>query len=268
MTEYTRRDALTGATALGALVLAGCVADDGGESTGSSDGGDQGDDEGPSGETETSAGGPGESDGVTGNSVDSQAESGDESDDGDEERVERGADEGGEGGANGRADGDEDDERGDEDGDGGNEDGERGDDDGDGGNEDDRDRRGPVDGQEVVLGHTVETTDSGCTTKSIGTARKRGVTRTDGGVTVEGSLVTSTPCYAAVVESVSYDSGDLTLAVSAEPEPGVCIECIGEITYEATVSLSEGVTVDTVSVAHLETEHRVDSGRPSGGSEP
>jgi hypothetical protein len=261
MTEYTRRDALTGATALGALVLAGCVADDGGESTGSSDGGDQGDDEGPSGETETSAGGPGESDGVTGNGVDSQAESGDESDDGDEERVERGADEGGEGGVNGRADGDEDDERGDEDGDGGNEDDERGD-------EDDRDRRGPVDGQEVVLGHTVETTDSGCTTKSIGTARKRGVTRTDGGVTVEGSLVTSTPCYAAVVESVSYDSGDLTLAVSAEPEPGVCIECIGEITYEATVSLSEGVTVDTVSVAHLETEHRVDGGRPSGGSEP
>jgi len=289
MREVTRRDALAGATALGAVALAGCVADEN-EDAPAESGDDEPEHTGPGNSQVTDAGVDDESEDTTGNggetggdgSVDTSGEdeansrtdsdrhsSGDsKDDDGDEHR----------GDETDSADSDEREDRDDdesnsaegnegEDGDSDESDSAEGNEREDG-SDDDRDGDRRPDGKEVVLNHAVETTDTGCTAKSLGTARKRDVSRANGVVTVEGTLVTSTPCHNVVVESVRYNSGDLALAVSVEPQPGVCIECLGEITYEATVTLSEGVAVDTVSVAYVETDSGVDGSGLSGRPEP
>jgi hypothetical protein len=294
MKEVTRRDALAGATALGAFALAGCVADENGDAPAESGDDDESEDTTDnSGETggdadvdasgEDGASGRTDSDRHSNEDSkddDSDGHRGDETDSADsDEREDRDDDESDSADGNEREDRDDDESDSAE----GNEREDRDDDESDSaegneredgkgneredGSNDDRDGDRRPDGKEVVLNHTVETTDTGCTAKSLGTARKRDVSRADGVVTVEGTLVTSTPCHSVIVESVRYNSGDLALAVSVEPQPGVCIECLGEITYEATVTLSEGVAVDTVSVTYVETDPGVDGGGLSGRPE-
>lgn len=74
-------------------------------------------------------------------------------------------------------------------------------------------------------------------------------------VTVEGSVGASTPCHEAFVESVSYNSGVLSVVVGAESNLGqeeFCTECVAEIEYEAAVEVAEDIAVDDVSVTHIE----------------
>jgi hypothetical protein len=248
MERLTRRDALASATALGAVVLAGCVAEEDDGPDGGADGGETGTPDGePAGTTEPETTGTpdGTDDGRNDDSQadaaqDDQRQDSDYGDSADDDQREGGDDGDGDDGDGGDGEDARDDRDGGETGDGSQEDG----------TDDDRD--GTLDGQEVVLDYTVETTETGCTAEDIGTGRGELVSRTDGTVTVAGSVVTSNPCHEAVVESVSYVDGELTLAAGAESTLGpgeLCVQCLGQISYEAVISVAEGVDVDSVSVS-------------------
>lgn len=78
--------------------------------------------------------------------------------------------------------------------------------------------------------------------------------------TVEGTLPAATPCYLANLVESSVSDGTLSLSVDVEedPEEEACIECDGEVSYDATVETSEAV--ETVTVSHETGEtHTVES---------
>ncbi len=69
--------------------------------------------------------------------------------------------------------------------------------------------------------------------------------------TVEGTLPASTPCYEAELVETSFEAGTLSLTVDVvEDGSETCIECEGQVNYEATVDLSDGASIETVSVTH------------------
>jgi len=111
-----------------------------------------------------------------------------------------------------------------------------------------------------VADHSIATTGGECTNETPGDDIERidageetEFTQTDDTVTVSGSLLAPNPCHEAYLEGVSYDDGVLSLVVGTEWEGGgYCQECVGEIHYEATVSLVDGTVVDDVSVTHLQ----------------
>lgn len=232
MGKFTRRDALASATALGAVVLAGCVAEedepDGTDGTTGSpaDRATRNDtDDGPTDTTEPKD---------TETSDDAEDTDGDDNDGGGQGADTEGQDDDTEDDEYDSSQGETDDERDSEESDGGGD---------------------TVEGQEVVLDYSVETTKTGCTAGSIGTGRGELVSQTEGTVTAEGSVVTSTPCHRAVIDGVSYSDGELALVVDVESTLGpdeLCVQCIGQITYEATISVAEGVAVDSVSVTPVD----------------
>lgn len=99
-----------------------------------------------------------------------------------------------------------------------------------------------------IADHTFEVTHVDCDNPESA----HDVTRSDGQVTVTGSLRGSTTCGTAALDSVEYDadSDELRLVVRSfvEETEGGCGDCIVEIEYEATVSFDYGepgtVTVD------------------------
>jgi len=111
-----------------------------------------------------------------------------------------------------------------------------------------------------VADHSIATTGAECTNETPGDDIERidageetEFTQTDNTVTVSGSLLAPNPCHEAYLEGVSYDDGVLSLVVGTEWEGGeYCQECIGDIHYEATVSLDDGTVVDDVSVTHIQ----------------
>jgi len=115
----------------------------------------------------------------------------------------------------------------------------------------------------AVLADSIVTTDRGCTgnippsgePERVAADEETTVTQQDNTVTVQGSLTASTPCHAAALERVSYDSGVLSLSVLAESnlDPNeMCVECLAELEYEATVEMADDVTVEDVSVTHIQ----------------
>ena len=69
--------------------------------------------------------------------------------------------------------------------------------------------------------------------------------------TVEGTLPASTPCYEAELVETGYEDGTLSLTVGVvEDGSEMCVECEGQVSYEATVDLSDEASVETVSVTH------------------
>jgi len=69
--------------------------------------------------------------------------------------------------------------------------------------------------------------------------------------TVEGRLPASTPCYEADLVETSFGDSTLSLTVGVvEDGSEMCVECEGQVDYEATVEVSESTTVETVSVTH------------------
>jgi len=91
-------------------------------------------------------------------------------------------------------------------------------------------------------------TDRGCASKAASGAT---VSFGDEAVTVDGSIVTGTPCRELSIEEATYD-GDrdrLTVAVEASPSDGVCQQCIGAIDYEASIAFEHDFPT-TVVVEH------------------
>jgi hypothetical protein len=71
--------------------------------------------------------------------------------------------------------------------------------------------------------------------------------------TIEGRLPANVPCYEAELVDVSVADGTLSLTVDiveTRTDDEGCVECEGQVDYEATVEVSETTTVETVSVTH------------------
>ena len=129
----------------------------------------------------------------------------------------------------------------------GNDDGNDGNDDNTG-NGDDTGNSDPVD-----LSGSIARTGSDCSGPDPGTAAAY---VSDGVHVVEGSLPSPTPCYEPSLESTGYEDGTLSVTVDVVEEEvdGTCIECEGEISYEATVEGADPADVDSVEVVHVTGE--------------
>lgn len=109
----------------------------------------------------------------------------------------------------------------------------------------------PTSDEPTITDQTITTVQSGC---HSGDSREhaRASFDTDAEtVTVSGLLQTSTPCYEAALEAVGYDDATDTLSVdvTATSTDEMCVDCVGAVEYEATVSFTGG-TPGTVSVSH------------------
>ncbi|MFB6120234.1 MAG: hypothetical protein ABEJ68_03865 [Halobacteriaceae archaeon] len=99
----------------------------------------------------------------------------------------------------------------------------------------------------IVLDHAFEVTGSAC-----GTGQQAAVAFGSSSVTVTGGLRAPTPCHGAELAGASWDGegGKLTLTVATtDPDDDACVDCIGEIDYEATVSFADAPP-ETVVVNH------------------
>jgi hypothetical protein len=110
-----------------------------------------------------------------------------------------------------------------------------------------------------VADRSIETVDSGCHSggESGHSVQESEDSQT---VTISGTIVTPTPCYEATFETLEYDADadTLTVVVGSDPDDsGACIECVGAVDYEATVSF-EGGLPGSVDVSH-------DEPSPEGG---
>lgn len=102
----------------------------------------------------------------------------------------------------------------------------------------------------AVMGHSIETVEADCGSATDDRVVSSGVAR-DNTVTVEGVVTAPNPCHEATVEGVEFRDGLLNVEVGATPleEEGMCVQCLGAISYKATVQVAESVSVEDVSVS-------------------
>ena len=90
------------------------------------------------------------------------------------------------------------------------------------------------------------------------------ITSADRTVVVTGRVRTPGPCYGLALAAADYDAADaLTVVVAVENrEPGGCVECVGEVPYEARVAFDRGLP-GTVVVRHRRGGETVEVTRAS-----
>jgi len=101
--------------------------------------------------------------------------------------------------------------------------------------------------QPTVRDHSVETVGTTC---SSGESTGIDITFDETAVGIDGVARTSNPCYEATVESAAVTGGELRVGVAFVREDGACSDCVGAVTYAATVDLDTTEGVDTVVVTH------------------
>lgn len=103
-----------------------------------------------------------------------------------------------------------------------------------------------------IKSSSIELVDSGCAGKDTGTAT---VSTDAGTIVVDGSITAPTPCYRVGLHTVELTGEGLRVVVEhAPPEgDGACIECVGALEYEATVTV-ENAYPDRVIVEHADGE--------------
>jgi len=69
-------------------------------------------------------------------------------------------------------------------------------------------------------------------------------------IVLEGTRRAPNPCHEAVLTDVTVAGNRLQVGIGAERLPGICQQCLGEISYEARIELSDGETIDGVDVSH------------------
>ena len=86
-----------------------------------------------------------------------------------------------------------------------------------------------------VIASTVTTAESSC---ESGDPPAANVTVSDATVSFSGTIAAPTPCYEVVIDSTTYDEGAdvLTIALGVESTDGMCIECVGSLVFEGSVS--------------------------------
>jgi len=64
--------------------------------------------------------------------------------------------------------------------------------------------------------------------------------------------VTPVPCYSATLRRVTVEEGVLEIRIAEVPPPEgtVCVECIGSVSYTATIRPG-GTTIERVRVVHV-----------------
>lgn len=104
-----------------------------------------------------------------------------------------------------------------------------------------------------VAGTDLQVNDRGCASKDDSGAT---VSFEDEAVTVDGSVVTATPCRKLAIEGTNYDEKQdrLTVAVKASPSDEVCQQCIGAVEYEASIVFEHDLPGEVV------VEHRSRNG--------
>ncbi len=109
------------------------------------------------------------------------------------------------------------------------------------------DDREPVDGvgeQDIT---TVETSCAGMNDE------ESSVDVTGTTIDIEGVLIGPNPCHEAVINGVFFEEDTVVVSIAAESdlaEGRACMECVGKISYEATVEVGNDVEFDEVRVDH------------------
>jgi len=104
-----------------------------------------------------------------------------------------------------------------------------------------------------VAGTDLTVSDRGCASKDASGAT---VSFADEAVTVDGSIVTATPCRKLAIETANVDekTEQLTIAIGTSPSDGVCQQCIGAVEYEASIAFEHDLPSEVV------VEHRSRNG--------
>lgn len=101
----------------------------------------------------------------------------------------------------------------------------------------------------AVTGTTVTTQNARCRTND--SEQTTSLARDGDSVTIDGRIHTGDPCRDAVITETQTDSGDLSVSIGARStldENEGCQQCLGEVTYSASVSLSDFSALDRVTV--------------------
>ncbi len=98
----------------------------------------------------------------------------------------------------------------------------------------------------------VETTDIETLSTDCGSTDEASATLTGPFVTIQGSTPAPDPCHVAELDEAKIDDGVLTVAIDRVPdeEAEVCMTCIAEVEYEATIELAGPPRIDEIQVAH------------------
>jgi hypothetical protein len=102
--------------------------------------------------------------------------------------------------------------------------------------------------QPAIASSTIETTDARC-----GGTDDATVTRTADGFAIEGTIPTSNPCHEATLGEVTITSAGLEANVGTEStleEGQACAQCIGEVAYRVDVTVDNADGIASVKVNH------------------
>lgn len=105
-----------------------------------------------------------------------------------------------------------------------------------------------------VDGADIETTDAGCGSPASESAS---VELLADALEITGSLSAANPCHEASVVDLAWGDDSVTITidtVSTLEDDEVCVECVGEISYRATVSMEDESVPATVIVDHVDGE--------------
>lgn len=113
-----------------------------------------------------------------------------------------------------------------------------------------------VDGQPEIVSSSIETIQTGSRTDEESEAVD--FETGDGTVTIEGTILTSTPHYEAVLENVAIERRALQVTIGTEStldEDEVGTQELGFLEYEATIEIENIDSLERAEIQHPETTH-------------
>ena len=69
-------------------------------------------------------------------------------------------------------------------------------------------------------------------------------------ISIDGVATVPTPCHTATIQSTAVADDRLEVRLGFEEDDGLCNQCIGALTYEATIDVESASEVDSVEVVH------------------
>jgi hypothetical protein len=103
----------------------------------------------------------------------------------------------------------------------------------------------------AVTGRSIETTNAECADVD---GRADATVGADS-VTIEGVTPAPNPCHEATIEGATVEKRQLRVTVGVtETGEGACVQCVGAVTYTATIAVTGGDDIDAVVVEHTEGE--------------
>lgn len=106
----------------------------------------------------------------------------------------------------------------------------------------------------VIEQSTIETTDSDCAGPDDETID---ITQTGDSIVVTGTIIAPNPCHEAILETVAIEDDGLSILVDVRSTLEAneeCIQCVGGISYNATVVVNDGDALEAIHVDHIDGE--------------